>query len=69
MTVTALTPQRRLAPPLDYALVGAIIALALFGSATPTPLYADYAARWDFSTPVLTAFDSRAAERFRNRQV
>ena len=48
-------PTRRLSPPLDFALVAGIIALALFASATPTPLYADYAASWDFSTPVLTA--------------
>jgi len=50
-----LAPTRRLAPPLDFVLVAGIIALALFASATPTPLYADYAARWHFSTPVLTA--------------
>ena len=50
-----LAPPRRLAPPLDYALVAGIIALALFASATPSPLYADYAARWHFSTPVLTS--------------
>jgi MFS family permease len=51
----ALAPTRRLAPPLDFALVAGIIALALFASATPSPLYADYAASWHFSTPVLTA--------------
>jgi MFS family permease len=50
-----LTPQRRLASPLDFVLVSGIIALALFASATPSPLYADYAASWHFSTPVLTA--------------
>lgn len=55
MTVATLTPSRRLAPPLDFGLVAAIIALALFASATPTPLYPDYAARFHFSTPVLTA--------------
>jgi len=57
MPAAALTlaPQRRLAPPLDFALVSGIIALALFASATPSPLYADYAADWHFSTPVLTA--------------
>jgi MFS family permease len=36
-------------------LVSGIIVLALFASATPSPLYADYAASWHFSTPVLTA--------------
>ncbi len=55
MTAATLTPTRRLAPPLDFVLVASIIALALFASATPTPLYADYAARFGFSTPVLTA--------------
>jgi len=56
MTAAALrltTP--RLSPPLDFALVSGIIALALFASATPSPLYQDYAASWGFSTPVLTA--------------
>jgi MFS family permease len=48
-------PRRRLPAPLDFALVSGIIALALFASATPSPLYADYAASWHFSTPVLTA--------------
>jgi MFS family permease len=56
MTAAALlAPQRRLTPPLDFVLVSGIIALALFASATPSPLYADYAASWHFSTPVLTA--------------
>ena len=55
MPAIALAPARRLAPPLDFALVAGIIALALFASATPSPLYADYAASWHFSTPVLTA--------------
>ncbi|MEA2417886.1 MAG: hypothetical protein QOE60_92 [Thermoleophilaceae bacterium] len=55
MSATVFAPTRRLAPPLDFALVAGIIALALFASATPSPLYADYAASWNFSTPVLTA--------------
>jgi MFS family permease len=55
MSTAVLAPTRRLAPPLDFALVAGIIALALFASGTPTPLYADYAARWNFSTPVLTS--------------
>ena len=37
-----------------FTLVAGIIGLALFASAAPSPLYADYAARWHFSTPVLT---------------
>jgi MFS family permease len=55
MSVTVLATNRRLAPPLDFALVSGVVGLALFASATPTPLYADYAADWSFSTPVLTA--------------
>jgi MFS family permease len=55
VSVSALTPARRLSSPLDFALVAGIVSLALFASATPTPLYADYAADWGFSTPVLTA--------------
>ena len=37
-----------------FALIAGIVLLALFASATPSPLYADYAARWHFSTPMLT---------------
>jgi MFS family permease len=60
MSVTAAhnrlhAPSRHLAPPLDFVLVSGIIALALFASATPSPLYTEYAADWHFSTPVLTA--------------
>ena len=55
MSVSVLAPKRRLASPNDFVLVSGIIALALFASATPSPLYADYAASWHFSTPVLTA--------------
>jgi MFS family permease len=55
VSVAVLAPARRLPSPLDFALVSGIVALALFASATPTPLYADYAADWGFSTPVLTA--------------
>src|SRR6185312_11847129 len=55
MSVSVLAPTRRLSSPLDFALVAGIVALALFASATPSPLYADYAADWGFSTPVLTA--------------
>jgi MFS family permease len=54
MTQLISAPSRRLPPPLDFALVSGIIGLALFASATPSPLYADYAADWHFSTPVLT---------------
>jgi len=55
VSVSVLAPARRLRSPLDFALVAAVVSLALFASATPSPLYADYAADWGFSTPVLTA--------------
>jgi MFS family permease len=53
--MSVLLRTHRLSPPLDFALVASIIVLALFASATPSPLYADYAASWHFTTPVLTA--------------
>ena len=37
-----------------FALVASIIGLALFASATPSPLYGIYQQEWHFSTPVLT---------------
>jgi MFS family permease len=37
-----------------FALVASIIGLALFASATPSPLYGLYQQEWHFSTPVLT---------------
>jgi predicted MFS family arabinose efflux permease len=43
-----------LPPRAAYALVGAVIGLALFASATPTPLYGIYRDLWDFSQIVLT---------------
>jgi MFS family permease len=55
VSVSVLAPSRRLSSPLDFGLVAGIVVLALFASATPSPLYADYAADWGFSTPVLTA--------------
>lgn len=49
-------PRRFQLPPVTaYWLVAAIIGLALFASATPTPLYATYRAEWGFSAFVLTA--------------
>jgi MFS family permease len=50
-----ITNPPRLPLPLAFGLVAAIIGLALFASATPTPLYGDYAARWHFSTGTLTS--------------
>jgi predicted MFS family arabinose efflux permease len=49
------TPTRRtVSEPLAYALSAAIIAFALFASATPSPLYATYSRLWGFSSVVLT---------------
>ncbi|RKQ88194.1 putative MFS family arabinose efflux permease [Solirubrobacter pauli] len=46
--------RRTLSPRLAYALVAAVIGLALFASSTPSPLYAEYRALWGFSSVVLT---------------
>ncbi len=58
MTTIALrlsAPTRRtISEPLAYALSAAIIAFALFASATPSPLYATYSRLWGFSSVVLT---------------
>lgn len=49
------TPARaRLGARSSFAVAAAVIGLALFASATPSPLYALYQERWHFSTPVLT---------------
>lgn len=45
---------RALSQPLAYALSAAIIGVALFASATPSPLYETYSALWGFSPVVLT---------------
>ena len=47
-------PRRTLSPRLAYALVAAVIGLALFASSTPSPLYATYRELWGFSPVVLT---------------
>ena len=47
-------PRRTLSPRLAYALVAAVIGLALFASSTPSPLYATYRELWGFSSVVLT---------------
>src|SRR3954471_4130706 len=44
----------RLSPRLAYALVAAVIGLALFASGTPSPLYSTYRELWGFSSVVLT---------------
>jgi MFS family permease len=46
--------RRTLSPPFAYALVAAIIGLALFASGTPSPLYGIYRQLWGFSPAVLT---------------
>jgi MFS family permease len=48
------TRSRTLSPRLAYALVAAVIGLALFASGTPSPLYGTYRALWGFSPAVLT---------------
>ena len=37
-----------------FSAVAAVIAVAFYASATPSPLYGVYQARWHFSTPVLS---------------
>jgi MFS family permease len=58
MTVAAAaaspTARRTLSPRLAYALVGAVIGLALFASGAPSPLYGTYSGLWGFSPVVLT---------------
>ncbi|WP_084270379.1 MFS transporter [Patulibacter minatonensis] len=57
-TTASPAPRRdrpTLPPTVAYWLMAAIIGLALFASATPSPLYATYRAEWGFSPFVLTA--------------
>jgi predicted MFS family arabinose efflux permease len=49
-----LRARQQLSLPVAFAAVAAVIGLALFASATPSPLYGVYQARWHFSTLVLT---------------
>src|SRR3954449_12343130 len=53
--------RRTLSPSLAYALVAAVIGLALFASGTPSPLYATYRELWGFSSVVLTLIYSTYA--------
>jgi MFS family permease len=46
--------RRTLPAPAAYALVAAVIGLALFASGTPSPLYGTYRELWGFSPVVLT---------------
>src|SRR3954453_22973243 len=54
LTSTPPAERRTLSPRLAYALVGAIIGLALFASGTPSPIYGIYRQLWGFSPLVLT---------------
>src|SRR5437763_12262129 len=47
--------RRRLGPARAFAAVAARVGVAGFASSAPSPLDADYAAKWHFSTAVLTA--------------
>src|SRR5689334_24738619 len=49
-----LRHSRPLPLPIAFAAVAAVIGVALYASATPSPLYDVYQARWHFSTSVLT---------------
>src|SRR4051794_10166071 len=53
--------SRTLSPRLAYALVAAVIGLALFASGTPSPLYSTYASLWGFSSVTLTLIYSTYA--------
>ncbi|MDO8211240.1 MFS transporter [Conexibacter sp. CPCC 206217] len=52
-TTTVAAPRRLTGTPA-FALVAAVIGLALAASATPTPLYGVYQQEWGFSTITLT---------------
>ncbi|MGH2892254.1 MAG: MFS transporter [Solirubrobacteraceae bacterium] len=62
--MTSLTPAvtptaqrartRRLSGLPAFAAVAAVIGVAFYASATPSPLYGVYQAQWHFSTPVLS---------------
>jgi MFS family permease len=56
LTSSPATPatRRTLTPQVAYALVASVIGLALFASATPSPLYGIYRDLWGFSPVVLT---------------
>src|SRR4051812_14228986 len=47
-------PDMTLSPRRSFAVVALLIGSLLAASATPTPLYGDYAARWHFSSATLT---------------
>ena len=49
-----LPPRPQLSGVASYALVSAVVGLALFASITPSPLYETYARLWHFSALTLT---------------
>jgi MFS family permease len=49
-----LPPRRQLSGIASYALVSAVVGLALFASVTPSPLFETYARLWHFSALTLT---------------
>jgi MFS family permease len=53
-TLTPIATRRTLPATVAYALVAAIIGLALFASGTPSPLYGIYRQLWGFSPLILT---------------
>ena len=53
-TAVPAATRRTLSPRMAYALVAAVIGLALFASGTPSPLYGTYSELWGFSPVVLT---------------
>src|SRR2546423_14495850 len=57
MSRTGTRPRSKdmtLSPTRAFAVVAILIGSLLAASATPTPLYGDYAARWHFSSATLT---------------
>jgi MFS family permease len=54
MNAISTTTRPQLGARTSFAVASAVIGLALFASATPSPIYALYQERWHFSTPVLT---------------
>src|SRR4051794_29357838 len=54
MEEALMSKPTTLSPRAAYALVAAVIGLALFASGTPAPLYATYRELWGFSPLVLT---------------
>jgi MFS family permease len=54
MNAISAPARPQLGQRTSFAVAASVIGLALFASATPSPIYALYQERWHFSTPVLT---------------